>query len=168
MTRKNKILVLGFVLMALVSYQFALKNTVAIYGDYAENRKAKEKVGNIPKQLAILTRKERVLDEKLRELNIEDSSVQSNLLKFLNRQAELNSVKIIAFNAPHSLVKENRTIETFIFDLEGNYTDILKTVNALENNGSFGAVVHLQIEKLKNYRSNRTYLQAKVFLEQVR
>lgn len=168
MTKKNKLLILGFTLMVLVSYQFALKNTVRTYSDFVENQKEKELVGNIPKQLALLTQKERVLDKQLQKLNLEDSSVQSNLLKFLNRQAELNSVKVIAFNAPHSIVEEAKTIETFIFDLEGNYTDILKTINALENSGSFGAVVHLQIEKLKNYRSKKTYLQATVFLEQVR
>lgn len=168
MTKKNKLLILGFALMVLVSYQFAIKNTVNTYGDYLENKKTKEKVANIPKQLALLTQKERVLDRQLQELNLEDSSVQSNLLKFLNQQARLHSVKVIVFNAPHSIVEESKTVETFIFDLEGNFTDILKTVNALENNGSFGAVVHLQIEKLKNYRSKKTFLQAKVFLEQVR
>ncbi|MEO0570792.1 MAG: hypothetical protein AAF039_03735 [Bacteroidota bacterium] len=166
--RKNKLLVLGFALMVLISYRLAIRNTLSTYGTYVENKKGKERVGNIPKQLALLTQKERALDKKLRELNLEDSSNQSNLLKFLNRQAQLNAVKIIAFNAPHSVKKENRTTETYIFDLEGNYTDILKIINALENSGSFGAVVHLQIEKLKNYRSKKTYLQAKVFLEQVK
>lgn len=168
MAKKNRLLILGIILMVLVSYQLAIKNTVQTYRAYKEHQKEKELVANIPKQLALLTQKERVLNKKLQEQNVEGSSVQSNLLKFLNRQAQLNSVKVIAFNAPHSVTEETKILETYIFDLEGNYTDILKTINALENNGSFGAVVHLQIEKLQNYRSKRTYLQAKIFLEQVR
>lgn len=168
MAKKNRLLILGIILMVMISYQFAIKNTMETYGAYIQNQKEKELVGNVPKQLALLTQKERVLNKKLQEQNVEGSSVQSNLLKFLNRQAQLNSVNVIAFNAPHSVTEETKILDTYIFDLEGNYTDILKTINALENSGAFGAVVHLQIEKLKNYRSKRTYLQATVFLEQVK
>ncbi|MEM8927831.1 MAG: hypothetical protein AAGC45_06475 [Bacteroidota bacterium] len=168
MTKKNKVLILAIALMGLVSYNYAIKNTFRTYRNYIENQKGKKLVGNVPKQLDLLTKKEGVLDKKLQQLNMEDSTVQSTLLKFLNQQGELNAIKVIAFNAPHSFKEGNKTIETYIFDLEGNYTDLLKTINALENSGSFGAVVHLQIEKLKNYRSNKTYLQARVFLEQTK
>ena len=168
MNKKNKLLILGIAVMVLVSYQFAIKKTVATFGSYNENQKNAELIGNIPKKLALLKQKEVVLDEQLLKLKIDGGSFQSNLLKFLNHHAQLNSVKIIAFNASHLLIEENKTVETFIFDLEGNYTDILKTINVLENNGSFGTVVHLNIEKIKNYRSKKIHLQAKVFLEQIR
>lgn len=154
--------------MLFLSYQLALKKTLLVYKNYSENLAKKEQVSNVPKQLAMLTQKERAIDEQLKKLNVEESSLQSNLLKTLNRESELNNVKIIDFNAPHHFKNERKEIETFIFDLEGSYIDVLKTINSIENNGSLGSITHFKMEKLKNYRTKKTYLQAKVFLEQQR
>ena len=79
-----------------------------------------------------------------------------------------SDVKIINFNAPHKIEDGKNAIETYIFNLEGSFTNILKTLNALENNGGFGAITHVGFEKKKDYRTKRTYLQAEVFLEQVK
>jgi hypothetical protein len=116
----------------------------------------------------LLSQKERFLDEQLKELNLGDASMQNNLLKFLNRHAGKNKVKVIDFNSPHVIATENEEIATYIFNLEGGYTQILKTLHSLENNGGFGSVTHVVFEKKKDYRKKRTYLQAEVFLEQVK
>ena len=168
LNKKNKILILGFVAILFMSYQLALKNTKEAYSSYNSNLEKRESIGNIPRQLAMLDQKEKAIDAQLQLLNLEESSLQNNLLKFLNQQAELNEVKIIDFNSPHIHKTENRQIETYSFDLEGSYSGILKMVNALENHGSLGAVIHFEMEKKKDYHSKRTYLQAKIFLEQVR
>ena len=167
MSKKNKLLILGTLLMFLASYQFALKRTFLTYGEYRDNQDTVEAVSNVPRLLTVLTQKEQVLNKQLEDLNLNNSSLQSNLLKFLSEKAEIHLVKVIAFNAPVVHRDENREIETFIFSLEGGYTDVLKMVNALENHGGFGAVTHVGLKKKKDYKSKRSYLQAEIFLEQV-
>ncbi len=154
--------------MLLVSYQLAITKTLAAREENAINTERLVAIANLPKQLSALSKKEQQLDLQLQHLNLEDASMQNTLLKFLNHQTGKQQVKIIDFNAPHSIQTEQHTIETYIFDLEGGYTPILNVLNALENNGGFGAIVHVAFEKKTAYRSKKTYLQAKVFLEQAR
>lgn len=167
-SKKNKILLGGVLLMLLVSYKLAIQKTVNVAKAHSVNTERKELIKDIPKQLALLSQKERHLDSQLSDLNVDNSSLQSSLLKFLNQEAEKNKVKIIEYNSPHFYQTEKETKETYIFNLEGSYTSILKTIHALENKGTFGAVSHLDMEKKKDYRTKRTFLQAKVFLEQVK
>jgi hypothetical protein len=168
LSKKNKYLIFGFVAMVIVSYKLALEKTFVAKRQYAMNMEKQASLSNLPQQLSLLSQKERFLDEQLKELNLGDASMQNNLLKFLNRHAGKNKVKVIDFNSPHVIATENEEIATYIFNLEGGYTQILKTLHSLENNGGFGSVTHVVFEKKKDYRKKRTYLQAEVFLEQVK
>jgi len=168
LNKKNKILLTGVLIMLVISYKLAIQNTIELASTYNSNLDRKELIKDIPKQLALLSQKEQYLDSQLNSLNIDNSSLQNSLLKFLNKESEKNKVKIIEFNSPHIFRTELQSSETYIFNLEGTYTNVLKIVHALENNGSFGAISHLELEKKKDYRRKRTYLEAKIFLEQVK
>ena len=168
LTKKNKYLIFGILAMLVISYKLALENTIVAKMRYSENVEKQVSISNLPKQLSMLSQKEQFLDKQLQELNLEDTSMQSSLLKFLNKQVRQHKVKVIDFNSPHIITTENEEIATYIFNLEGGYTNILKTLNSLENNGSFGSITHVGFEKKKNYRTKRTYLQAEVFLEQLK
>ena len=168
LTKKNKYLIFGILAMLVISYKLALENTIVAKMRYSENVEKQASISNLPKQLSMLSQKEQFLDKQLQELNLEDTSMQSSLLKFLNKQVRQHKVKVIDFNSPHIITTENEEIATYIFNLEGGYTNILKTLNSLENNGSFGSITHVGFEKKKNYRTKRTYLQAEVFLEQLK
>lgn len=168
LANKNKYLLAGIVAMLLLSYRLAIHRTLALREAYGKNMEKKESISNLPMQLSMLGQKEKVLDGQLAALDASGSSAQNNLLKFLNREATKNKVKVIDFNAPHVVEGENGSIQTSIFLLEGGYTDILKTLNALENRGIHGAISHVRFEKKKNFRSKRTYLQAQVFLERMK
>lgn len=159
---------LGFVALCLLSYGLAIKGTIAAKREHTENLAKRAAVADLPHELAALGQRERQLDALLGELDLEDTSMQSNLLKFLNAQAATNGVKVIDFNAPHTVPNANGRVETYIFHLEGGYDQILRTIHFLENKGGFGAVVHVGLEKKRDYRTKRTYLQAEVFLKQVR
>ena len=167
-SKKNKILVFGIVLMLFFSYKLAIQKTIEVSNTYHSNLDKKERIKDLPKQLSFLKQKERYLDSELGSLNMDHSSIQNSLLKFLNNEADENKVKIIEFNSPHIFETDQQTKETYIFSLEGGFTNILKTIHAIENKGNFGAVIHLGLEKKKDYRTKRTFLQVKVFLEQVK
>ncbi|MEM1340494.1 MAG: hypothetical protein AAF717_08295 [Bacteroidota bacterium] len=165
---KNKGLLLGVIALLIVSYQLAITKTIAARKAHRANYKRDISAANLPEQHSLLSKKEQQLDAQLLKFNLEDTSLQNNLLKFLTAQTEKQHVKIIDFNAPHSIQNKGQTVETYIFDLEGGYTAILKVLNALENNAGFGGIVHVAYEKKKALRSKRTALQARVFLEQMR
>ncbi|PRX57209.1 hypothetical protein [Flagellimonas meridianipacifica] len=166
LNKKNKFLIFGVLAMIFASYKIALEKTLLAKKEYNQQMQKQSAMSNLPQQLSLLSQKERNLDQQLLEFNLENTSMQSNLFKFLNLQAVKEQVAIIDFKLPHIRKTENEEILTHIFILQGGYTAILKTLHALESKSGFGSISHVGFEKKRDYRSKRTYLQAEVFLEQ--
>ncbi|WP_036384441.1 hypothetical protein [Muricauda sp. MAR_2010_75] len=165
LSNKNKILLGGFVVLLLFSYHLAIKKTLLLRSDYLSNMEKHELVQNLPMELSALSQKDKQLDAQFRELDLGSSNFQNDLLKFLNENASSNEVKMVQFNAPHTIESNNTNIKTYIFVLEGSFSEILKVVHAIESRGNFGAISHMGFEKKRDYRSGRSSLQSTVHLQ---
>lgn len=165
---KNILLLLLFLLALLLCYKLAISNTLTLRKEYLSLKKEEQLFNNIPQQLALLSKKEMYLDSALQKLDLNNSAMENNLLRVVNKEAAKNNLKVIDFNAPHTSAEGNNNVMTYIFTLEGSYTSILKIIHDLENKRNFGNVAHLSLEKKKDYRRRRTYLQVLVFLEQIK
>ena len=165
LNKRNKILLGSFVVLLFLSYQLTIKKTLMLRSGYLSNIDKQELALNIPLQLAILAQKEKQLDDQFKELDLGSTNFQNDLLKFLNESTSLNGVKMIEFKAPHSIENGNTKIKTFIFVLEGTFNGILKVGHSLENQGNFGAITHMDFEKIKDYRTRKSSLQATVHLQ---
>ena len=167
MTKKTKniLLVLGFLLTLIICYQLAIVKTIELNTEYKGLKHQESFFKNTPKQVSILKQKERYYDSLLTKLQLNGSSIQNNLLKTINRYAELNNLKLISFLEPHTILKNDLTIKTYNFTLEGNYNNIINLIYQLEQKTKFGEVINLHFEKKKNFRTGKHYLQAKVLLK---
>ncbi|RIV36659.1 hypothetical protein D2V08_01730 [Flagellimonas lutimaris] len=164
---RNKMLVGGFILSLAVSYQLAIKKILALRSAHLKNTELRERAKDMPRKLAALRQQEMQLDAQFKKLYLESSNFQNELLRFLNEQGSGHSVKIMDFKALHVIIEGNTTTRTYQFILEGNFTDILKVVHALETQGSFGGVTHMAFEKQKDPRQRKSYLQASLHLQQI-
>ncbi len=168
MTKKNKLLLAGIAVLLVLCYQLGIKKTHSYYKQYKQLKGQEASLESIPKQLRFLKERNEILDQELAKRNAEAGSIQNALLRFLNKVSEEESVRILEFLEPHLYTTEQEEIETFIFEVEGSYGGILKVVNALESNGSFGAVSHVAFEKNRHPKTRKTSLHAVVFLEQIK
>ena len=166
--KKNKLLLLGFAIALFFSYQLAIRNTLAIREEFEINNIRMEAIAGFPNTLTAMRNKEKALQAQLTQMDLSSVSFQTDLLRVLNKASANNKVNIVNLKSPHKIVVQTDTVATYIFDLEGGYGDILKTLNTLEKKKSYGVISHLAFEKKKDYRSRRTFLQAKVFLKQLR
>lgn len=164
---RNKLLLAGFLLILFLSYHLAFKNTLALRKEYIANIDKQNLSTDIPQELELWAKKEKQLDLQLKKLNLSDSFIQNNLLRFLNRYSEANEIKIVEFRVPHVFQDTDAAYKTYIFSLEGSYGKMLQIIHALEQSKDFGIVSHVAFEKKQNYRRNRAYLQALVFLKYV-
>ena len=164
---RNKLLLGGLVLMSILSYHLAIKKTLTLKREFLASQDQQELAMGIPKQLQKLAIREKELESKFEALNLGTSSLQNDLVRFLNQSSVEHKVKIIELGAPHIFHGENTVSKTYTVNLEGGFNDVLQVIHTLEQNGSFGAVSHFAIEKHKNYRSGKSSLEALVFLEQV-
>jgi hypothetical protein len=167
MTQKNKniILVVSFLLIVVIAYQFAITNTLQLKSEYKTLKQDTVVFNNMPLQLSSLKQKEKYYDSLLTKYHLGGSSIQNNMLKAINTYAELNKLKIIDFIEPHKIIKNDLTINTYQFTLEGDYNAIISLIYQIEQKTKFGEVINLNFKKLKDYRTGRFYLQASVLLK---
>jgi hypothetical protein len=167
--RKNKLLILSFLLALFICYAFAISNTIVSYDSY------KSKIGlilennNSPKTTHELLLKERELDLLLSNYNISDSeSFQNDLLKQLNIYSKSYDLKIIDFQQPHIIAEKGYVATSYIFSLEGSFNGCLALLNKIENNGSLGSIKHLNFVKKRNYKTNVDQLFVEVIMQKNR
>ena len=165
---KNKYFIVGFTLMCILCYKMGLEKTYILANRYYDNIVLQESKITLPEQMTELNAREKLLNQRLKNLNLGELSDQNRLLKILSKNVEKNQLKIIEFGSPHLVTEEKETVETFILKLEGGYHGILKTLYALETHKGLGIISHVAFQKKRNYRTKRYYLQANVHLEQIR
>lgn len=165
--RKNFVLVALFFLVLLLCYQLAIRRTLDLRKEYLSLKTEEKSFQDLPQQLALLSKKEIYLDSILRKLDLGNTSMENNLLRTINQEAVLNQLNVMDFNPPHEFQLNETNHTTYNFTFRGNYTDILKTLYALETQSGFGEVVHLNFIKQKNYRTRKHYLEATVFLQKL-
>ncbi len=174
---KNILLVGGILLILVIAYLYSIKNTIVLRSQLAKLQQQETVYESAPSQLAALANKEQQLDAILKSNNIAGTSLQNNILKMLNETATMiqastakEAFKIVAFETPHeySDTATGSTVVTYNFILEGTYQALIQTIYKLEQEYSFGNVIHLSFDKKKNYRTGKTSLECAVLLQRIK
>lgn len=162
---KNILLLTGFLLALVLSYQLAISKTIALKKEFNTLKQQDVLFENTPKQISLLKQKQTYYDSLLNKYQINGSSLQNNLLKTVTIFADSTNLKVVSFLEPHIVHKDNLKINTYQFVLEGNFNAILKLIHKLEQDTKFGEITNLYFEKKKNFRTRRYYLQVSILLK---
>lgn len=165
---RNKLLFLGIIALLLASYYLAINKTLLLRNESQRLGDQVEQFKDIPNKLALLSQKDVYYDSILGKMDLVDTSIQNNLLRTINQEATKNNIKVMDFNQPHLYEMGENSLHTYSFNLNGNYTDILKVIHTIEQKGNFGEIVHIDFQKKKNYKSNKYNLGATIFVQQVK
>tara|TARA_R110002012_G_scaffold294098_1_gene490041 strand:+ start:26924 stop:27436 length:513 start_codon:yes stop_codon:yes gene_type:complete len=168
-SRNNLIfLVAGILIAGILCFKLAISNTIELTKEHKKLSKEVSFFNNISDQITLLNIKKKYHDSILSEMNLENTSLENNLLRTLNSEAKKNNLEVIDFNNPHIFMDKTGEIDTHIFTLQGNFKDMLSTIYILELKGKFGEVVHINFLKKKNYKSNKEYLIATIFIQNLK
>lgn len=164
-SRKNKFLIVGLVALFLISYRFAISNTLELRKQHKNLKKEELFFGNAPQQLAVMSNKIQSIDQLLSNYKLNEATIQNSMLKEINEFASKNDLTIIKFTEPHLEIKPDITIYTYEVAVQGEFSAILSLIHHLEQNTAFGEISHLYFETNKNFKTNKTYLQAKFLIK---
>jgi len=159
------ILLIGILVTALICYQIAISKTVTLKEQYTHLKQQEVLFKNTPKQLTLVKKKQQYYNSILTKYQLNGSSIQNSLLQNITVFAKKNQLKVIDFTEPHLSKKNEVTIKTYQFTLEGEYNKILSLIHRLEQETKFGEIINLHFKKEKNYRTGKHYLQTKVLLK---
>lgn len=165
---KNILLLLFFVLLLFLAYQYSFTKTFELKGKLEQLHL--QNSPNLQSEInqEDLNERELFLDSIINK-NFTGSSLQNDLLEVLNKNSRDKAFKIITLNEPHSYISEDNSETTsYSFVLEGNYQDLEKVLYKLEKNYSFGNLAHINFEKKKDYRLNKEFLVCSVVVQNVK
>lgn len=166
LNKKNKLLLLGFILSLHICYSFAFSNTLSYYKEYKAKIDSLINLDNTTTDLPQLQSKEKQLDLLLTKNKLSGNDFfQNELLKSINSNAIKYQLKIIDFKEPHSFTENNQIIVSYPFTLKGSYNGTMALLNSMENNRTFGIIKHLNFIKKKNYKTNVDELLTEIILE---
>ncbi|SNY99670.1 hypothetical protein [Flagellimonas pacifica] len=164
---KNTLLLFGFSLAIFLCYKLAISKTLILRKEYQRLSQEEQLFRNVPQQLALLSKKESHLDSLLQQLNLNNTSLENDLLRMVNHEVAKNDLKVIDFNPPHVSEINGTLTKTYNFTLRGPFTSLIRLIHTLEQQYSFGQITHLDFTKQKNYRSRKDYLEVTVFIQRL-
>lgn len=166
LNRKNKFLLLGFLMALYFCYSFAISNTITYFKEYHSKNEILNNNNSSPRLAHQLHQKEKQLDSLLAHYNITASeSFQNDLLKQLSIYCDSSHLKIIDFKEPHITTEKGFTATSYIFSLEGSFNGCVELLNKMENNPALGSIKHLNFKKKRNYKTNVDQLFVEVIMQ---
>tara|TARA_R110002124_G_scaffold17532_3_gene73533 strand:+ start:419146 stop:419664 length:519 start_codon:yes stop_codon:yes gene_type:complete len=162
---KNRALILGFMLILLIAYHFAISKTFETRSELKTIETQTLGYGDLSVMNGKLKLKEVQMDSILSKNNLNNTSIQNNLLEVLNTKASDETFKISEFNEPHQVTQDAVTITSYQFTLQGNFEGMQEVVYSLEQEYSFGKITHVSFEKKRDFRKRKDYLKCSVILE---
>lgn len=161
---KNILLVAGFVLLGIISYQFSISKTLQLRKDINFLELKATSQANTSQTLLSLKSREIFTDSILAKNNLKNSSVQNTLLDLLNQHSINDNIQITSFLEPHNADNNDISETSFRFTLKGSYKTIESVLYELEQSMNLGSVTHLKFSKKRDYGKGIDYLECDVIL----
>ncbi len=170
LTYKNKViyLLVGFFVFFIIVYNLAIKKTVNIF---IENSRISEQLSNLddaPVRIQLIEKRIKQIDQAIGESISLDKDLHKQLLERVGGYCKQNNITLRDFPAVHQISKQDYMIQTSQFIVEGTFIKILKLIKLLETDYRIGKVSSVKYYSMKNPKTNRISLYAKIYLQNIK
>lgn len=165
--QKNRMLVLGFVAILLVAYQFSFKKTFELGTSIQNLSKEKELLSNANERIHYLQQHNTHLDSILQSNNVSaDRSFEQNLFQRLEKLRKEHKTTIVSFDQPHEFVSDEATMLSYTIEVKGDFRNLMLFASSLEKQrmGKFSSV---EFVKKRNHRKRKNELICKIILQKL-
>lgn len=148
-----------FLLIGCICF-FSVSKTIKIYRQNQKILMAVHTNGKGHKSINQLTGALKKLNN---ELNIHEKvDVESDFLKLLGEICTENNIQIKGISTPRDNELNKVKSETFEIKLNGNFKEMLKVIQGLEENLYYGNISSLKFESKTDRKTKSTYLEAMI------
>lgn len=164
---KNRILLLGTALFALIFYFAVLNKTISLISSCKGAEKRLEGVNEMTMRSAEMKAKLLQFSRALGVQQKSESDAQQQLLSVVTRFCQENNIVLREYpQVLHSDEKGMKLI-TNTFVIEGDFTRLLKLVYVLEQKEKAGKLVSVKFFTKKDFKTNTNALLATLYIQNV-
>ena len=155
------------VLILIVSYQFSFKKTILLFNEYKLMLDERSNAHNLPDKLLKLQNELDNIAGTIESSNGEVSNKRNLIINRVSNFCDSNS--LIVSELTPSLVKEENTftIETNTIVTEGSFTNLVKLLNNLEQEKSFGKVISVRFATYLNRKTKKKNLFSEIYIQNI-
>ena len=166
LNNKNKLLITGIVALGLISYKFAVSNTIETYQLHQSQIKSLTDIKVFSKSKNALTQKDIQLTNYLNKFKTDNSkSFQNKLLKEISSVCTSHHLKIVDFKEPLEIKTNGLLVSYYKIQLKGSYRNLIEGINQIENATNMGAVKNLHFLKQKDFVLETDFLTVQFIIE---
>lgn len=152
--------------MLWVCYVLAISPTLDLKKEAKNLEKKALQNQKIRREIDALTLQKKQYEQVLKTYPVQKlNSLQNILLETIHTYGKNHGLKIVSFHEPHSFVSQSTLFTTYAFEIKGSYVAMVKLIHHLEQKRLFGKVFSCHIEKKKNYRTNKSFLVGKLYIQ---
>ncbi len=156
-------LLIGIGVVLFLVYILAIKKTIDVKAKAIDMEAIHEKAIAEPQNKAMLEYQLMKIQKSLAAYADSSGKAQDKLLKTISSFTSTKTVMLKSYEPP----KTNGEINTTVLYLQGNYINLLKVSNKLENTDGLGRVVHTLFETSMDYNTRKKILTLKIIVQTV-
>lgn len=156
---------IGVVLVFVLAYQFAIKNTFQEKQRLNELQKEQQLVNNIPKQIQNLSDTKKKYQEVYSNFRKGRSFDDNSLINRINEFKNDATIEIVEFTEP--LFYEDKGIKyiNYKFTVSGSFNDLINLIYTIEHVERYGLILHIDMYKKKLPKSKEEKLYCEIVLK---
>jgi len=168
-TIKKKLLLTGLISVVgiALSFQLSFNKTISLYKKYQVVLEERNQSTNLPQQVNLLQQQ---LSEIAGTIGSSEDGIKNKRALVIDRVSNFcnnNTIRVRELPSPIVIHKSDFTIETNIVKTEGPFINLLKLVDNLEKENTFGKVISVnffsEIERVTKSRE----LNCEIFIQNI-
>ena len=166
-SKKNRVLIAGIVVFALLAYIFAFNKTIKLSNENRNLKNQLAQIENAPQRISALNHQLDELDTKLGYIRGDGALSQEAILSYVSNYCISKNIFLKEFSEPEISENSGYTVETNILQIEGSYAEILTLIYEIEHVERLSKIASLQFKKTKDRKTKRDKLIAAVHFQNI-
>jgi hypothetical protein len=166
--KKNKILLIGGLLLIFMLYELTIKKTIAAYKECEEMNQKLESATNAPFTAAQLQKELVQMDTKIGNQDKNKQDQAQALLELVTNYCQDNQAILREFPEPVEVNNGDLLIRTTPFSVEGDFSTLLKLVYMLEQKVALGKIASVHYVVKKDLKTKIPALIATIYIQNIK
>ncbi len=166
--QKNKYLLIAFVVLLVLSYLLAIRDTLSCFFAYRSLQKKETQLNQAPQELKSLQVKLKGLNYLIENKQKTHGGVHASLLNIITAYCDEQGILLREYPGSQENIQNDLVVETNIFEVQGPFLKLLNLVYLLEQKQKIGKVASVRFQSKRDIQTRENILTVTIYIQNVK